>query len=91
MSNRRQATQANPRDKTTDKSFVLAVLRQISRNLKSIDGIVETAGVGLSQGVISSFAAINMINQAAPGCFEAVMADFEAAEIGSGYSQEAAE
>jgi len=80
-----------PRDKTTDKAFVLAVLRSISRNLKSMDGAVEAAGVALSQNLISTAAAINMTNMVAPGCFESVMRDFEAAEIGTGYAQEAAE
>lgn len=82
---------ALPRDKTTDKAFVLAVLRAVSRNLKSIDGMVEAAGVGLSQGLISPAAAIAMTDHVAPGCFEAVVSDFEAAEIGTGYTQEAAE
>ena len=91
MSKHRQAVSNPPRDKTTDKAFVLAVLRQVSRNLKSIDGIVETAGVGLSQGLISPFAAINMVNQVAPGCYEAVLTDFETAEVGTGYAVEAAE
>ena len=78
-----------PRDKTTDKAFVLAVLRAVSRNLKSIDGMVEAAGVALSQDLISPSTAVNMSNGVAPGCFEAVMRDFDAAEIGIGYSEAA--
>jgi hypothetical protein len=88
---KRQQIPAMPRDKTTDKAFVLSVLRAVSRNLKSIDGIVEAAGIGLSQGLVSPSAAISMVNKVAPGCFEAVLQDFEAAEIGAGYSLEAAE
>lgn len=91
MSIRPRQPQQQPRDKTNDKAFVLAVLRAISRNLKSIDGMVEAAGVGLSQGLITPGAAIAMANIAAPGCVEAVMADFDAAEIGTGYTREAAE
>lgn len=91
MSNHQRKGVVRPQDKTNDKQFVLAVLRAISRNLKSIDGMVEAAGVGLSQGLITPGAAIAMANIAAPGCVEAVMSDFEAAEIGTGYSREAAE
>lgn len=80
-----------PHDKSTDKAFVIAVLRAVSRNLKSIDGIVEAAGVGLSQDLLSPEAAIVMTNQVAPGCVEAVMRDFEIAEVGTGYTQEGVE
>jgi hypothetical protein len=86
-----RAVASVPRDKTTDKAFVLAALRAISRNLKSIDGVVEAAGVALSQGLISPLAAINMSNGVAPGAFEDFLRDVEASEIGAGYSQEAAE
>lgn len=91
MTRGRQNVHSPPRDKTTDKAFVLSVLRAVSRNMKSIDGIVESAGVALSQGLISPHAAIAMVNQVAPGCVETIMQDFEAAEIGTGYSMEAAE
>lgn len=91
MKHHRQPIQ-QPRDKTTDKAFVLAVLRAMSRQLKSMDGMIEAAGVGLSQGLISPAAAITMANLVAPGWFEQVMTDFDAAEIGAGYSiKEAAE
>lgn len=80
-----------PRDKSTDKAFVLAVLRSISRNMKQIDEVIVTAGIGLDRGLISPQAAINMANGVAPGCFESFLQEVEAAEIGSGYLKEAAE
>ncbi|GAC1572959.1 MAG: hypothetical protein NVS3B5_02170 [Sphingomicrobium sp.] len=91
MSRQRAAAAPIPRDKSNDKAFVVAALRAISRNIKSIDGVVEAAGVALSQGLISPFAAINMVNGVAPGVFENFLRDVETAEIGTGYSQEAAE
>lgn len=90
MSKKNQPAPAT-HDKTTDKAFVLAVLRSVSRNLKSIDSTVEAAGIALSKGLISPGAAIAITNQAAPGCFEAIVSDFETAEIGASYSLEAAD
>lgn len=78
-------------EKSDDRAFVLAVLRSISRNMKQIDEVIVTAGIALDRGLISPRAAINMANGVAPGCFEAFLQDVEAAEIGSGYTREAAE
>lgn len=88
--NRRQTSTA-PLDKCSDKEFVLAVLRSISRDMKQIDQIILTAGIALDRGLISPAAAINMANGVAPGCFESFVREVEAAEIGTGYTQEAAE
>lgn len=87
----KKAAMLAPRDKSSDKDFVLAGLRSISRNMKHIDSVIETAGIALNRGLISPSAAINMANSVAPGCFELFLQDVEAAEIGSGYMQEAAE
>ena len=68
-------------DKHSDTAFVLAVLRSISRNLKSIDEVIITAGVALNAGLISPAAAINMTNSVAPGCFAEFVSDVERAEM----------
>lgn len=89
MSNHQRKGVVRPQDKTNNRAFVLAVLRAISRNLKSIDGTVEWAGVALSEGLISPGAAIALTNNVAPGCVEAIMQDMELAEVGTGYSEAA--
>lgn len=91
MNKPRYIAPATKPGKTEDRAFVLAVLRSISRNMKQIDEVIVTAGIGLDRGLISPGAAINMVNSVAPGCVDHFMREVEAAEIGVMPLQEAAE
>jgi hypothetical protein len=52
--------------------YTLALIRVVSRRLKHIDEEVVATGVALSQGLIDAKKARDMVNEAAPGCMDAV-------------------
>lgn len=54
------------------KEYTLPLIRVVSRRLKHIDEEVMATGVALSQGLIDTKEAREMVEDVAPGCMDAV-------------------
>jgi hypothetical protein len=57
---------------TPSKQYTLQLIRVVSSRLKRIDEEVRLTGVALSQGLIDAKMAREMVEEAAPGCIDAV-------------------
>jgi len=64
----------NPRVPTPkeNEEFALDLIRLVSRRVKEIDQEVTTVGTALSQGRIPPHIALQLVDQIAPGCIDAV-------------------
>ena len=54
------------------KEYALALIRVVSQRLKHIDSEVTATGVALAGGLIDPKLALDMVEEVAPGCLDAV-------------------
>jgi hypothetical protein len=64
--------QKPPRTAKEDADFALDMIRTCSRRLKEIDQQVTTLGTALAQGRMPPRIALQLVDQIAPGCIEAI-------------------